>query len=93
MKYFALVMMLAMSSLPLKAEEIITPAKPFTGWSWYNEPKKAPELKPAPAPKAQAVPDFSKLSRHGKIRRRSCAGSGSGQIAVRCSASLLPPRS
>ncbi len=62
MKYFALVMMLAMSSVPLKAEEIITPAKPFTGWSWYNEPKKGPELKPAPAPKAQAVPDFSKLS-------------------------------
>jgi len=55
-------MMMAALSLPVAAEEIITPAKPFTGWFWYNEPKKAPEPGPAPAQPAPAVPDFSKLS-------------------------------
>jgi len=45
------------------AEEVVTPAEPFTGWHWYNEPKKAPPVKPAPAPKpAEQVPDFSRLS-------------------------------
>lgn len=42
--------------------EVITPAQPFTGWHWYNEPKpekKRPPPPPAPAPR---VPDFSKLS-------------------------------
>jgi len=45
------------------ADAVITPAAPFTGWHWYNEPKKKPET---PAPKVKppqpGVPDFSKLT-------------------------------
>lgn len=44
------------------ADAVVTPADPFTGWHWYNEPKKKPD---PPAPKAQSapqVPDFSRLS-------------------------------
>jgi conjugal transfer pilus assembly protein TraF len=46
------------------AEEIVTPANPFTGWHWYNEPKKKPAApKPAPQePPPPAVPDLSKMS-------------------------------
>ena len=43
------------------ADAVVTPADPFTGWHWYNEPKKpadTPAPKPAPSPQ---VPDFSKL--------------------------------
>lgn len=43
------------------AETVVTPAEPFTGWHWYNEPKKKPEP-PAPKIAPQPVPDFSKLS-------------------------------
>lgn len=45
------------------ADTVVTPADPFTGWHWYNEPKKRPDP-PSPKPKAvpQSVPDFSKLS-------------------------------
>ena len=51
-------------SLPALAEEIISPAPPFTGWSWYNEPKKKPEapVPKAPEPPQPAVPDLSKMS-------------------------------
>lgn len=48
-----------------QAEEIITPAEPFTGWSWYNEPKKPPtppEAKKAPAAPPPTVPDLSKMT-------------------------------
>ncbi len=24
------------------ADAVVTPAEPFTGWHWYNEPKKKP---------------------------------------------------
>ncbi|WP_028715668.1 type-F conjugative transfer system pilin assembly protein TraF [Pantoea ananatis] len=45
------------------ADAVITPAAPFTGWHWYNEPKKKPET---PAPKVKppqpGVPDFSRLT-------------------------------
>ncbi|MFB6328442.1 type-F conjugative transfer system pilin assembly protein TraF [Pantoea deleyi] len=44
------------------ADAVVTPADPFTGWHWYNEPKKKPD---PPAPKQQPapqVPDFSRLS-------------------------------
>ncbi|MFJ5375138.1 type-F conjugative transfer system pilin assembly protein TraF [Pectobacterium versatile] len=46
------------------AEEIVTPAPPFTGWQWYNEPvKKAPPPKPKPQPQTpQVIPDFSKMT-------------------------------
>ncbi len=45
------------------ADAVITPAAPFTGWHWYNEPKKKPET-PAPKvkPPQSGVPDFSKLT-------------------------------
>ena len=45
------------------ADAVITPAAPFTGWHWYNEPKKKPET-PAPKvkPSQPGVPDFSKLT-------------------------------
>jgi conjugal transfer pilus assembly protein TraF len=43
--------------------KIVTPADPFTGWSWYNEPKKPAELPKKPQqPAPQSVPDMSKLS-------------------------------
>ena len=50
-------------SLSATAEDIVTPADPFTGWFWYNEPKPPPEKpqKTSPPP-PQAVPDLSKLS-------------------------------
>ncbi|MGX9400676.1 conjugal transfer protein TraF, partial [Pantoea dispersa] len=44
------------------ADAVVTPAEPFTGWHWYNEPKKKPDP-PAPKPQpAPQVPDFSRLS-------------------------------
>ncbi|ADU72386.1 type-F conjugative transfer system pilin assembly protein TraF [Pantoea sp. At-9b] len=43
------------------ADTVVTPADPFTGWHWYNEPKKKPDT-PAPEPPAPRVPDFSQLS-------------------------------
>ncbi|VFS14942.1 type IV conjugative transfer system protein TraF [Enterobacter cancerogenus] len=36
-------LIIALASHTVSAEEIVTPAEPFTGWSWYNEPKKPPE--------------------------------------------------
>ncbi len=56
-----------MLSLPVLAEEIVTPAQPFTGWFWYNEPKKPPEPRPQVTPKqppapTQTIPDLSKMS-------------------------------
>jgi len=30
-------LLMAVTSLQAIAEEIVTPADPFTGWSWYNE--------------------------------------------------------
>lgn len=60
---------LLMGALPVFADEgetpadaVVTPADPFTGWHWYNEPKKpaeAPAPKPAPP---SPVPDFRTLS-------------------------------
>ncbi|MEA9392702.1 type-F conjugative transfer system pilin assembly protein TraF [Acerihabitans sp. TG2] len=44
------------------ADTVVSSVDPFTGWHWYNEPKKKPvvsQQKPAPTP---VVPDFSKLS-------------------------------
>jgi conjugal transfer pilus assembly protein TraF len=46
---------------PPPADAVVTPADPFTGWHWYNEPKKKPEAT-VPKPVPQTVPDFSKLS-------------------------------
>jgi conjugal transfer pilus assembly protein TraF len=34
--------------MSLPADAVVTPADPFTGWHWYNEPKK-PKEAPAPA--------------------------------------------
>jgi hypothetical protein len=56
-----------MLSLPALAEEIVTPAQPFTGWFWYNEPKKPPEPRPQVTPKQppvppQTIPDLSKMT-------------------------------
>ncbi|MCH9271851.1 type-F conjugative transfer system pilin assembly protein TraF [Pantoea ananatis] len=45
------------------ADAVITPAAPFTGWHWYNEPKKKPETPtPKVKPPQPGVPDFSKLT-------------------------------
>ena len=52
-------------ALPATGEEIISPAPPFTGWSWYNEPKTPPKAAPAPPreqPEKPDIPDFSKMS-------------------------------
>jgi len=49
-------------SLPVMAEEIVTPSEPFTGWFWYNEPKKPPEPVKPPPPPQKPVPDFSKMT-------------------------------
>lgn len=49
----------------VQAEEIITPAEPFTGWSWYNEPKKPPPppvQKKVPKATPSVVPDLSKMT-------------------------------
>lgn len=63
MKRILTALFMAALSLPAAAEEIITPAEPFTGWSWYNEPKKAPEAKPVRRPEQKpAIPDLSKLT-------------------------------
>lgn len=45
-------------------DEITTPAPPFTGWHWYNEPvpEKAPPPQKRPQAPPAAVPDFSKMS-------------------------------
>lgn len=53
----------AMAQDELPADAVVTPADPFTGWHWYNEPKKKPDTpasRPKPAP--PGVPDFSRLS-------------------------------
>lgn len=56
-------LLMALASHTALSEEIVTPAEPFTGWSWYNEPKKPPEqpAKP-PQPAQKAIPDLSKMS-------------------------------
>lgn len=50
--------------LPATGEDIVTPTAPFTGWSWYNEPKKSPEppATPPPQPAQPTVPDLSKMT-------------------------------
>ncbi|MDU5179045.1 MAG: conjugal transfer protein TraF, partial [Veillonella sp.] len=56
-------LLMVLASHTVLAEEIITPAEPFTGWSWYNEPKKPPEQSRKPQqPAPQAIPDLSKMS-------------------------------
>jgi len=56
-------LLLMLIALPALAEEIVTPAAPFTGWSWYNEPKKAPTPPPVqPPPQKPRVPDLSKMT-------------------------------
>lgn len=56
-------LLMALASHAVMAEEIVTPAEPFTGWSWYNEPKKPPEQPRKPQqPAPQAIPDLSKMS-------------------------------
>jgi len=64
MKRLTTFLLIALSLPALAAEEIITPAPPFTGWSWYNEPKKPPTPPPPPKqkPAPQAVPDLSKMT-------------------------------
>ena len=56
-------LLMVVASHTAQSEEIVTPAEPFTGWSWYNEPKKPPEqpAKP-PQPAQKAIPDLSKMS-------------------------------
>lgn len=56
-------LLMALASHTAMSEEIVTPAEPFTGWSWYNEPKKPPQQpeKP-PQPAQKAIPDLSKMS-------------------------------
>jgi conjugal transfer pilus assembly protein TraF len=46
------------------AEEIVTPAEPFTGWSWYSEPKKPVKTAPPASrpPPPTPVPDLSKMT-------------------------------
>ena len=59
--FYALALLVV--SLSATAEDIVTPADPFTGWFWYNEPKTPPEKpKKTSPPPPQAVPDLSKLS-------------------------------
>ncbi|NNS09970.1 type-F conjugative transfer system pilin assembly protein TraF [Erwinia sp. JH02] len=76
-----LMLLAALCVLPARAEEapdpgtheVVTPAEPFTGWHWYNEPKKAPPVKPSPPPKpTEKVPDLSQLSpgEQAKILKR-----------------------
>lgn len=56
-------LLMALASHTALADEIVTPAEPFTGWSWYNEPKKPPEQPRKPQqPAPQAIPDLSKMS-------------------------------
>ncbi|MEB6622776.1 conjugal transfer protein TraF, partial [Enterobacter roggenkampii] len=56
-------LLMALASHTVLAEEIVTPAEPFTGWSWYNEPKKPPEQPRKPQqPAPQAIPDLSRMS-------------------------------
>ncbi len=56
-------LLMALASHTALGEEIVTPAEPFTGWSWYNEPKKPPEQPRKPQqPAPQAIPDLSKMS-------------------------------
>lgn len=63
MKHLLSILFFALISRPVMAEEIITPAKPFTGWFWYNEPKDPPSRPEKPRPPApQTLPDLSKLS-------------------------------
>lgn len=64
MKRLTTLLLIALSLPALAAEEIVTPAPPFTGWSWYNEPKKPPTPPPPPKqkPAPQPVPDLSKMT-------------------------------
>ncbi|MFE0412539.1 conjugal transfer protein TraF, partial [Citrobacter freundii] len=63
MKRLLSILFIALISRPVVAEELITPAKPFTGWFWYNEPKDPPSRPEKPRPPApQTLPDLSKLS-------------------------------
>lgn len=64
MRCLTAVLLITLSLTAGAAEEIVTPAPPFTGWSWYNEPKKPPappEQKKMPAP-PPSVPDLSKMT-------------------------------
>ncbi|WP_367144454.1 type-F conjugative transfer system pilin assembly protein TraF [Pantoea stewartii] len=69
MKRLLLACLLMAGAAPVLADDaqsadvVITPAAPFTGWHWYNEPKKKP-VTPAPKvkPPQPGVPDFSKLT-------------------------------
>ncbi|ENZ4286873.1 type-F conjugative transfer system pilin assembly protein TraF [Citrobacter farmeri] len=62
MKRILTALFMAALSLPAAAEEIITPSEPFTGWFWYNEPKKPSEPVKPPPPVQNPVPDFSKMT-------------------------------
>ena len=62
MKRILTALFMAVLSLSAAAEEIITPAEPFTGWFWYNEPKKPSEPVKPPPPEQRPVPDFSKMT-------------------------------
>lgn len=62
MKRILTALFMAVLSLSAAGEEIITPAEPFTGWFWYNEPKKPSEPVKPPPPEQRPVPDFSKMT-------------------------------
>lgn len=62
------VALLALPAVPAMAngtQEVITPAEPFTGWHWYNEPKpekKRPPPRPPATPPEPRMPDLSKMT-------------------------------
>lgn len=65
-----LILLAVLCVLPARAEEVpdpgahevVTPAEPFTGWHWYNEPKKTAPVRTPPPKPAEKVPDLSRLS-------------------------------
>lgn len=64
MRYLIATLFLVLCSSSF-AEEIVTPASPFTGWNWYNEPKNKPRPPKPERPQetpAPVVPDLSRMS-------------------------------
>lgn len=63
MKRGLLLLLLLCSAMVQADEDITPPAKPFTGWHWYNEPTPAdPPPPPKKKPAAPVIPDFSKMT-------------------------------
>ena len=66
MKCLLLAVLLITRTVPVLADErppadaVVTPADPFTGWHWFNEPKQKaepPAPSQTPAPEPSALPD------------------------------------